>query len=417
MSTIQIFGSLSLEGEIEVQGAKNAVLPIMAGALLYEGVSVISNVPRIRDVFCMIHILEGLGCRVELSGNELTIDASDLTGVEILKEYVDKMRSSIMVLGALIGRMGEAVTYYPGGCSIGERPIDLHVYVLERLGVQIEDKDFKISAAAKKLEGNHILLRFPSVGATENAILASVRANGITRIQNAAREPEIIELCEFLVQMGACIQGIGTSCLSIIGRRKLHGTHFQIGGDRIVAGTYLAAGVATKGNVTVKGISSIYMDSVLNEFMKMGADVTKHSREITVSMKKRPKSITALKTEPYPKFPTDMQSQIMAVLTLSDGVSIIEESIFEGRFETVKELKKMGAEILVSGSTAQITGVDTMYGACVEAKDLRGGAALVVAALCADGVSTISDCCHILRGYEDICEDLRSLGGRIEYQE
>lgn len=416
MSAIQIFGSLSLKGEVKVQGSKNAVLPIMAGALLCEGVTVIHNVPRIQDVFCMVHILEELGCKVVLDKNTLIIDASSVTSVEISEKYVDKMRSSIMVLGALIGRMKEAVTYFPGGCSIGERKIDLHLLALKKFGVTIRVEDRCIAAESGQLNAALIDFPKPSVGATENAILAGVLADGTTVLTGYALEPEIVELCSFLNSMGAKISGIGSQYLKICGVKKLHGCEYVIGGDRIVAGTYLAAAIAGQGEITINGIKPVFLDAVLKQYSLMGADVGRSDDSIHVRMVQRPQSCALIRTAPYPGFPTDMQSQTMAVLAVAAGDSMIEENIFEGRMETAKELNRMGADIKILDCRAHIRGVSHLTGCDVAARDLRGGAALVIAGLCASGRTTIYDCEHILRGYEDICRDIRMLGGNIYYK-
>lgn len=415
MSTIQIFGSSSLKGEIEIQGSKNAVLPIMAAALLYEGVSIIKNVPRIQDVFCMIEILEALGCTVTFLGNDMTIDASVISSVEMPEAHVVRMRSSIMVLGALLGRAKEAVTYLPGGCSIGKRPIDLHIMVLNKLGAQILITDCCIDAKTEKLTGAEIDFSKSSVGATENAILAAVRAEGTTILRGYAKEPEIIELCNFLKEMGADISGMGTDRLIIQGGKELHQAVYTVGGDRIVAGTYLAAGIACKGEVLVTGVNPSYLTAVTRQFRNMGAWVKEYDNEILLRMERRPVFARRLVTRPYPDFPTDMQSQAMVILSLAEGYSIIEEEIFEARMETAGELVKMGADIKTDGNVAEIHGVRQLEGASVEAKDLRGGAALVIAGICARGTTTISNCCHILRGYEDICKDMNQLGGKLKY--
>lgn len=417
MSTIQIFGSSSLKGEIEIQGSKNAVLPIMAAALLYEGVSIIKNVPRIQDVFCMIQILEALGCAVTFVGNEMTIDASVINSVEMPEEHVVRMRSSIMVLGALLGRANEAVTYLPGGCSIGERPIDLHIMVLNKLGAQIVITDCCIDAKTEKLIGRSIDFPKPSVGATENAILAAVKAEGTTILRGYAKEPEILELCNFLKKMGADISGMGTDSLRIQGGKELHQAVYTVGGDRIVAGTYLAAGMASKGEVLVTGVNPSYLTAVMEQFRRMGARVKEYENEILLKMEGRPAANERLITRPYPEFPTDMQSQAMVILSLANGYSTIEEEIFEARMETAGELVKMGADIKIDGNIAKICGVRQLEGASVEAKDLRGGAALVIAGICAGGTTTILNCCHILRGYEDICKDMNQLGGNLKYRD
>lgn len=415
MSTIQVQGLQPLKGEVEIQGSKNAVLPMMAAAILHKGTTVITNVPRIQDVYCMMGILEFLGCTCVFSRNTLTIDASVLTSIRIPEYYVKSMRSSIMVLGALLGRAGEAVTHYPGGCSIGKRPIDLHLYALRKLGATIKEEDEMILASAGNLKGTEIEFCFPSVGATENAVLAAVLAKGTTIIRGCAREPEIEELCLFLVNMGASIEGIGTDCLTVSGQNKLHDSSYRVAGDRIVAGTYLSAGMISMGEVIVTGIKPSHMTAVLTEFKNAGAKLDVLTDAVRISTEKRPRPLF-IKTGPYPEFPTDLQSLMMAVLSISSGSSEIEETIFEGRYETAKELQKLGAKIRVRDSRAQIEGRYPLSANIVEAKDLRGGAALVIAGLATEGVTEIISCQHILRGYEDICRDLSCLGAAVTFK-
>lgn len=416
MSTIQIRGQASLKGEIEVQGSKNAVLPMMAAAILHRGTTVLTNVPRIQDVFCMVDILKTLGCHVWFVGHELKIDASSLNSTEIPKESVQRMRSSIMVLGALLGREGQALTYYPGGCSIGSRPIDLHLQALSSLGAEIREEGGCIEARAAKLTGCHIDFPFPSVGATENAILAAMAAEGETVVEGCAREPEIFELCQFLVGMGAEILGAGTGKLVIRGSRQLHDSCYRVGGDRIVAGTYLAAAMGTGGQVTVTNVHSLHLTAALEALSGMGARLSMDMDSVTLYSDRTPKPLPVIRTGPYPDFPTDLQSPFMALMAGCSGESVIEENIFEARFETAKELEKMGALIKTKDREARIVGNGSLHGAQVRAMDLRGGAALVIAGLMADGVTVIDGCCHIMRGYEDICRDLRQVGADIRLQ-
>lgn len=415
MSTIQVEGLHSLKGEIEIQGSKNAVLPMMAAAILNKGTTVIDNVPRIQDVFCMMGILEYLGCECRFEKGRLSIDAKNITSADIPEHYVRSMRSSIMILGALLGRCEEARTQYPGGCSIGKRPIDLHLYALRRLGAEITENDERIYACCTKLTGSTIRLSYPSVGATENALLAAVSAEGDTLITGAAREPEIEELCHFLINMGADIEGGGTGTIRIKGGRSLHDSHYRAPGDRIVAGTYIAAVAAAGGRIGLKGVRPEHMEQVLAEFAKLGAVIKQKEDRLLIACENRPLP-SAVETGPYPGFPTDLQSPIMAVMAVASGESILTENVFEGRFETVKELRRLGARINVCEREARIEGGYPLRGNEVEAKDLRGGAALAVAALAAEGITTIGQCYHIIRGYEDICRDLRNLGARIKYQ-
>lgn len=412
MSVIEVQGLQSLKGEIKIQGSKNAVLPMMAASVLHKGTTVIENVPRIQDVFCMLGILKRLGCKCSLDGHTLTIDASVLTQTEIPEEYMKSMRSSIMVSGPLLGRTGNAVTSFPGGCSIGKRPIDLHLAAFRSLGAAIGEKGEKLEASAKKLSGADIYFPFPSVGATENALLAAVYAEGVTVIHGAAKEPEIIALCEFLNGMGARIYGAGTGRLAVVGVKELYDSCFQVDGDRIVAGTYLAAVMAAGGSVLMEGIQAEHMKAVLSLAERMGAEVKRGADQVEIVMRGRPDG-TDLVTGPYPGFPTDLQSPFMAVMASAFGVSRVEERIFEGRFGTVKELKKLGADIIIEGKRAVVHGLYPLKGEAVTAWDLRGGAALAVAGLACEGTTVIDGCRHIERGYEDICRDLRSLGAAI----
>lgn len=416
MSVIQVVGLTPLNGEIWIQGSKNAVLPMMAAALLHRGVTVLTNVPVIRDVACMTDILGHLGAVCCRKGDSLAIDARHITGTSIPGQYVTAMRSSIVVLSALLGRMGEGKSSYPGGCLIGSRPIDLHLMVLRSLGADIREEDGLITAKAGRegLAGTMIRLSYPSVGATEQAVLASVLAREATVLLGAAREPEIGQLCRFLNHMGADIRGIGTECLFITGVRELHDSTFPVEGDRIVAGTYGAAVAAAGGRVTLKGIRTEDLALPMEMLERAGASVRteENSGQIQVEMKQRPCSLD-IKTGPHPEFPTDLQSPFMAFLASGEGVSTIEERVFEGRFATAAALGAMGACIRTEGRKAVIEGRFSLYGAKVHASDLRGGAALVVAALAARGETFIEDCLHIERGYEDICRDLASLGAQI----
>lgn len=416
MSTIQVHGLRPLKGEIKIQGSKNAVLPMMAASILHKGTTVLAHVPRIQDVFCMMGILEYMGCDCRLEGHKLTIDAKDITKTEIPESDVKAMRSSIMMLGALLGRTGEAFTYYPGGCSIGKRPIDLHLYALRELGAEIKEEKEQITARAISLRGADIHLSYPSVGATENALLASVLAHGETRIYGGAREPEIGALCCFLNRMGADVTDLGEGRMLVRGVEELHDGEYDVEGDRIVAGTYLSAVAATGGSIRICGVNPAHLGSVLPEFVKMGVSIETEADAIAAKSLGRPEPVR-IETGPYPEFPTDLQSPVMALLASGAGKSAILENVFEGRYETVKELQKMGAKIIIEEKTAHIYGRYPLQGAVVEARDLRGGAALVVAGLVAEGETVVTNCRHILRGYEDICRDLQSLGARIRQRE
>lgn len=416
MSAIQIQGLKPLKGTIEIQGSKNAVLPMMAAALLAAGTTVIRHVPAIEDVFSMMGILESLGCRCELSEGVLAIDAAPAEGHRIPEEYVGKMRSSCLLLGPLLARMGEAETYYPGGCVLGKRPIDMHLAALKRLGADFLEAGGMILASAKELRGAHIRLRYPSVGATENAVMAAVTAEGVTILENCAREPEIAELCRFLSQMGARIEGAGSSRLMIEGVSRLYPVEFCLSGDRICAGTYLAAAVVTSGDVTVRGARPESLHEPLRLMERMGAKVTvrEEEKEIRLSMKGRPAGFSVC-TGPYPEFPTDLQSVFLAAACVADGESRITETVFEARFAAAAIMRRFGASIRFEGMTAVAEGKSPLKPAIADAPDLRGGAALVLCALGAEGLSLVRDCGHISRGYEDICRDLKGLGADVEW--
>lgn len=416
MSAIEVRGLCPIKGEIIVQGSKNAVLPMMAASVLNRGITVIDNVPRIQDVFCMMGILDSLGCSCILKGHRLEINASGLSGCSISRRDMEKMRSSIMLLGALLGRCGEAEVYYPGGCMIGKRPIDLHLMALEQMGAEIrKGKDGEpLRARAGKLRGAEISFPFPSVGATENSIFAAVSAAGRTVLSGCAREPEIVELCLFLNSMGASIRGVGTGILTIEGGLPLHDTRFRVGGDRIAAGTYLLSAAAAGGELLLTGLDIRELSSVTDILRRMGTVLYEEEELLYLKSCGRLRAVS-VRTGPYPAFPTDLQSVIMAAMSVADGVSAVEERVFENRFRTAGQLKKLGALIQTKEETATILGREKLSGAFVEAQDLRGGAALVAAGLCADGVTTIGCCEHIERGYEDICRDLAGIGAAIRY--
>ena len=419
MSVIQVFGLTPLKGEISIQGSKNAVLPMMAAALLHRGITVLTNVPVIKDVACMLDILEYLGARCCHKGDCLVIDARHITKTSIPEQYVTAMRSSIVVLSALLGRMGEGTSCYPGGCLIGARPIDMHLLALRSLGADIQERDGLIEARCSEPEGllgTEIHLPYPSVGATEQAVLASVLAREVTVIHGAAREPEISQLCRFLNNMGAVICGMGTDHIMVQGVEGLHDSSFRVEGDRIVAGTYAAAVAAAGGSIILKEIRPTELELPLGMLKQAGAAVRIESccRQIHITMEGRPRGLD-IRTGPYPEFPTDLQSPFMAFLAAGEGRSTIEEKVFEGRFATARALEQMGAFIRTEGRTAVIEGHYPLKGAMVSASDLRGGAALAVAALAAEGETRIRDCVHIERGYEDICRDMAALGADIRW--
>ena len=420
MSSIEVIGGKQLKGELKIQGSKNAALPIIAATILNKGITVLRNCPKIRDVFYMIKILEELGCRATWDGNVLLVDSSTLNSTTVPEESVRKMRSSILYLGALLGRCHEVTIAYPGGCSIGKRPIDYHLNALKKMNVVEEfhgKEDTIIHCHTNCIMGNDIFLEKPSVGATQNIILAAVLSQGVTRIFNAAREPEVTELCTYLIKAGAKICGKGTSFIEVEGVKELNDVDFTLSSDRIVAGTYMAAVAATTGDAVLLGAPVHQLDSTIRVLRKVGCNIDTIGNNIRISCRRRPLPIELLRTQPYPGFPTDMQSQLMTILSIADGKSTIIEEIFESRFQNVYELRKMGAMISVDSTTnkAVISGVKQLKGAVVKAHDLRSGAALVIAGLTAEGVTIVREASSIERGYEDICRDLETLGGNLRY--
>ena len=413
MDAIRIRGGNALFGETKIQGSKNAVLPVMAAALLIEDISIIENCPRITDVLHMQKLLTKIGCKVSRSGRTLMIDARHVSRDKVAGESVTGMRSSLMLLGAMLGRFGEVTMEYPGGCVIGKRPIDIHLDALQKMGVSIQKEEETFTAMAKRLTGSVITLPFPSVGATENVILAAVRAKGVTVLQNAAKEPEITALCNFLQKAGALIEGTGGPVLIIQGGCRLHGVQFKVPSDRIVAGTYLFSVLGTGGHIFLRDAPVSQMRSMLKLAVEMGAEVTASGEGLSVIVSAGKKAVPYVKTDVYPGFPTDMQSPLMAVLSTAAGVSVIEETIFEDRFRMALELSKMGAEILTDGKKAVITGVEKLHGSEVYAKELRGGAGLVIAGCMAEGETIVRNRHFIERGYEDICRDYQDLGVNI----
>lgn len=419
MSRIRINGLRPLRGRISIQGSKNAALPMMAAALLHKGVTVLTNVPVIQDVECMAGILEYIGCRLNRKGGAIEIDASFPRIVKIPDSYVRRMRSSVILLGAMAGRLGEGESGYPGGCLIGARPIDMHLQVLRELGARVEEREesVRVRPGAGGLKGARIVLRYPSVGATEQALLAAVLAEGVTVIENAAREPEVSQLCLCLRGMGARVFGIGTGTLAVYGVKELHDSCFSVRGDRIVAGTYLAAVMAARGEVCLRGLHPGELALPLRLLRQAGARVREDEAagEVSISMDESPGGLQ-IETGPYPAFPTDLQPPFMAFLAAGRGESRLSERVFEARFGAAEELNRMGARIRLEGGTALVQGAGTLQGARVWAKDLRGGAALAVAALAARGETVIEGCGHIERGYEDLCRDLRALGAEAFWE-
>lgn len=414
MSGFKIEGGYPLDGEITVQGAKNAVLPILAATIINGGRNVIHNCPRLRDVNKTIDVLRGLGCRVSVDGNTLFVDSRDMFECKIDESLMRQMRSSIIFLGAIIARCGEAVVSMPGGCEIGIRPIDLHLKSLKMLGIDIIEEKGYIICKANKLKGANIHLDFPSVGATENIMLAAINAEGTTVITNAAREPEIVDLQRFLCRMGARVSGGGSGTVRIEGGKPLYGVDYSVMPDRIAAGTYLACCGCTGGKIKLNNVNPFDMVSALSMLTEMGADIKSDRDAVYMSSDRRLKSFGTIRTMPYPGFPTDMQSPFFALACTADGTSVVVETIFENRFQNAEELLRMGADIRIDGKTAVIVGVDRLHGATVEARELRGGASLVAAGLGAEGITRVMNTEYIDRGYENFEKNLSLCGAHIE---
>lgn len=415
MERYVIQGGKALAGSVEVQGAKNSALPIMAACILGSGASILDNVPCLSDVAVMSQIMETIGARVAWTGaNQLYVDCSNLDNWAIPDCLMRRMRSSFIVVGPLLGRLGRVRVTYPGGCAIGTRAIDLHLQGLQKLGVEITTgQSGQIEFRADKLQGSFIDLDIPSVGATENILMATVTARGTTIINNPAREPEIVDLQTFLNEMGAKVAGAGGDQIVIEGVDSLKAARHEIIPDRIVAGTLLVAAAVTGGKITLTKVIPAHLSVILAKLEEMGADIQSGKDYITLSAQGRLKSVDKIITAPYPGFPTDMQPQFMAALASARGVGMLTEKIFDGRFKHIDELRRMGANISVDGRTAIIRGVERLRGASVEATDLRAGAALVIAALSAEGVTTISGVGHIDRGYVAFEQQLAALGALI----
>ncbi|NCC61937.1 MAG: UDP-N-acetylglucosamine 1-carboxyvinyltransferase [Verrucomicrobiae bacterium] len=413
MDKIKIKGKKRLFGEVQISGAKNAALPILASALLCDGKSVFHNVPDLVDVRSILMLSEELGAKTQMNNGVVEIDSSGLNNHLAPYEIVRKMRASILVLGPLVARLGKACVSLPGGCAIGARPVNLHIEGLEKLGAEVHISHGYINASAKRLKGNEINFDTVTVTGTENLMMAAVFAKGETVLENTAREPEILNLVETLRSMGAIIEADGTGVIRIQGVDSLHSAESRIIPDRIEACTYILAGAATNGEVTVTGVIPNHIDSLLAKLEEAGAQMTVTHDEVTIHPSGRLKGVS-LKTLPYPGFPTDLQPQIMASLCIAQGTSVIQESVFQSRFLHVSELNKMGAKIDIQGNTAIVSGVDRLTGADVVATDLRAGAALVISGLAAGDSTYIYHLGHIRRGYEDMEEKLKSLGADVE---
>ena len=413
MEVLKVTGGARLQGTTAVYGAKNAVLPIMAAALLVDGTVVLHNVPDLTDVDAMCRILRLFHCTVKREDDTVVIDTAQVQGCDLPETLTKKMRASNLVWGPLIGRFGRAILPLPGGCMIGSRPMDYHIKGMRQLGIAVEERAGQIVSCTTRLVGANICLDFPSVGATENLIMAAVKAEGTTVLRNVAKEPEVADLCHFLCAAGAKIGGIGSDLLTIEGVKHLGSLEYRVIPDRIVGGTLLLAAAACGGDVTVCDTVPEHLEAVLAKMTESGVTVERRGRDLRVRAggRRRPCDI---KTMPYPGFPTDIQPQFMAYLTTVRGTSVVCESIFENRFNHCDELRRMGADIRVEGRIAIIEGVRRLEGAEVEAEDLRGGAALLLAGLAAEGETTLRGVRHIDRGYRCIEGMFRELGAQVE---
>lgn len=407
---MRIGGPQRMQGELLIQGSKNAALPILAAAVLGKGVFILHHCPKISDVEHMLELLEVAGCKSHWEGHMLIIDTRHAGNHKVTGQGAGKMRSTVTLLGSILGRMHQVEIPYPGGCTIGKRPIDLHLKGLEALGAVFEHREETLKGEAQHLHGGDVYLNFPSVGATENVLLAAVLADGITRIHGAAMEPEIVELATFLKKMGARIKGEGTSLILVNGVPQLHAAEYIIPSDRIVAGTYLFGALLTRGDIRLLHLPVTHLGNLPQMLKQMGAAVEMDYDQIRVRMDCPCKALPYTVTAPFPGFPTDLQSALMASLAVADGMSLIEEKIFEARFQIVPQLRRMGAGIDCEDSFALIRGNAKLTGAEVEAKELRGGAALIMAALAAEGESVIGGMEFVKRGYEDMNGDLKKLG-------
>ena len=413
MDTYHISGGRRLSGTVNTAGAKNAVLPLLAASIMGSGETVLHNCPALSDVYAMLGILEAAGCRTDFHGGRVRVCPGISEEAFLHEDLVRELRSSVFLLGPMLALKRSVHMGFPGGCDIGKRPVDIHLEALRRMGAEIEEKDGKIVCTVKQLRGASVRLPFPSVGATENIMMAAAMAEGVTVIRNAAREPEIIELQDFLNAMGAEISGAGTSVIIISGKKQLHGAEWTVMSDRIEAGTLILAAAVTGGEIFVKNAPSASMESFLQCIRRSGVKIDIQPDGIGVSAPPRLSASGKIETEPYPGFPTDLQSQFLAAMTAASGVSMIEENIFENRFKVLKPLRLMGADITLSENRACVNGVEKLHGARVKAEELRGGAALVIAGLAAEGDTVIENVCLIDRGYDKLEMTLRDLGADI----
>ncbi len=418
MESYHITGGNRLEGELEVNGAKNAVLPILAACLATGKSCRITNCPNLSDVKNMLTILKEIGCKIEYDQKSVVVNSEHIHTFKISEKLMREMRSSVFLMGPMIARFGKITMSYPGGCEIGLRPIDIHISALKQLGVTVNEKEGNIECIGHKLQGTTIALDFPSVGATENAMLTAIGAEGETRIVNAAREPEIVDLQNFLNGCGAKIKGAGSGQIVIKGNPRLQKTgldetEYSVMTDRIEAGTFLVASAITGGEIILKNIMPENMTMILSKLVESGCKVSAEKDRIFLKGPKKLKAINYINTQPHPGFPTDMQSQMLSMLTLAKGTSIITETIFENRYKNIDQLRKMGAQIIIDGRNAIIKGVAELSGTIVQAKDLRGGAALVIAGLGANGNTVVENIAYIDRGYENFEQRLSLLGAQI----
>ncbi|MBQ9980324.1 MAG: UDP-N-acetylglucosamine 1-carboxyvinyltransferase [Oscillospiraceae bacterium] len=414
MEALAITGGVRLNGTIKVQGAKNSVLPILAATIINGGESIIHNCPRLRDVEASLKVLEHLGCSAERRGGTVIINSQNMTGGDIPTELMREMRSSVIFLGAILARRGSAVIAYPGGCELGARPIDLHLAALRRMGARIREEQGYIICQSDGLTGADINLSFPSVGATENIMLAATAASGVTVINNAAREPEIWDMQQFLRCMGAEVSGAGTPVITIKGRAPLKNAEHTVISDRIVAATWLSCVASAGGEVVLQGVIPEHYSTVTDILSAAGCHI-ENGRDFTyIKSNGELRAVRPVVTRPYPGFPTDAQAPVMAALLKASGTTVFVENIFENRYRHVPELKRMGADVKIEGRVAMVCSVAELHGAAVRCTDLRGGAAMAVAALGARGTSFITDLHHINRGYEDFAGALKSLGARAE---
>ena len=416
MAKIIVRKSNPLNGSVRIDGAKNAVLPIIAATLLAKGKSVLREVPNLKDVHVISDLLRHLGAEVEYEGTTLTVDATNLTTYDAPYELVRKMRASFLGMGPLLARFNQTKISMPGGCAIGTRPIDLHLKGFKALGADVVMDHGFVEAKTDKLVGSKLYLDFPSVGATENIMMAAVLAEGTTIIENAAEEPEIVDLANFLNEMGADVKGAGTNTIRIKGVKELTATEHDVIPDRIEAATFMVAAAMTKGDITVENVILEHLKPVTAKLREAGCEVIEMDKSIRVIGPEKLKAVD-IKTLPHPGFPTDVQAQFMAMLTVSKGTGVVIETVFENRFMHVAEFNRMGANIKIEGRSAIVEGVEKLYGAKVNATDLRAGAALILCGLIAEGETEIGEIYHIQRGYVDIDKKITALGGNIEIVE